>query len=527
MANNNPDGQGFFAGLWNTISGFFEAQSSKIWNGFSKIFWTLAGDTTEKTSKLLQGLEDKLWLPQVNAYVERGWIDKDTANDLRKLTALNFPYNAFAFLLVSIFLIATLVKQFGYAATTDLKRMLFSKYHPEDIQGQTVIPAAFLDPDKIPQITQILRQNGYPQEQIDLLFFTMQRIYDENTIRILYYRKVLSEEQTYERMLNLGYKEERIAEIIQSWPVIPSVPDILFMVKKEAFKPEIITKYGYDLEFPIDQLEHLQAQGLSEFWAYKYWYSHWEVPSAQMGFDMLHRGIIDLDILNDLFKVADIPPYWRDKLIAIAYTPFTRVDIRRMHQLKVLTDDELISSYMDIGYNYDKAVKMAQFTYALNGEERTNLTKAEILKGYSEGFITKENAVSMLSELKFKQEEIDYFLVFEDYKNEKELQTKRIANIKTQFVKNMIDEFDARQSLTTMNLKGAQIEVLMQSWLIERIVDVRRPTKADLDSFVKLGIITPDQYIIELYNLGYNKEYVSWYLQAFQSKLEGEKKIGS
>lgn len=519
MPEDNPNSQGFFGGLWNTVSGFFEAGFSKVWNSFSDVWWKIISESSERTSKLLQGAEDKLWLPYVNALVKRKWIDEDTANDLRSLTALNFPYNIFAFMIVSLGVMLSVVKQLVYTAGADAKRILFTKYHPEDIKGESIIPLGFVEPDKIPQIKQILLQNGYPPEQIDLLFLAMQRIYDEGTIRTLYFRKVLSEEQTYERMRNLGYTDDRIVEIIQSWPFIPPVGDMLAMAIREAFSPEIIEYYGYAQEFPTAQLDYLKAQGLSEDLAKRYWYAHWILPSTQMAFDMLHRGIIDMKELNDLLRIADIAPYWRDKLTAIAYTPFTRVDIRRMHSLKILTDEELISSYMDIGYDEDKAVKMAEFTKALNGEERTNLTKAEIIKGYGERFITKENAVSMLSDLKFNAEEIDFYLVLEDYKYEKEIQSKNVKIVQTLFTNNLIEEFDARTKLTTLNLRGEQIDVLMQGWLLERIVDIKQPTKSELDRFVKKNIITPDEYITELSKLGYSNNYIAWYLADFQTPL--------
>lgn len=511
MPNNETPSQGFFGGLWDTVSGFFEAQASKIWSGFKDIFWSLIAEIGDKGHRFFDALGKGIWASQLTTWQQRGWIDNDTTQELFKLSELNFPANIFAYMVVTVAMLSTIVKQVLYTTSTDIKRALFKKYHPEDIQGQSVIPASFIDPSKTALITQILAQNGYPQEQIDLLFFAMQRLYDENTIRTLYFRKLLTEEQVYERMSNLGYKDERIEEIIKTWPVIPSVSDILFMVKKEAFRPDIIAKYGYDNEFPADQVPFIEAQGLSQEWALKYWYAHWEIPSAQMGFDMLHRGIIDLDTLNDMLKVGDIPPFWRDKLLAIAYTPFTRVDVRRMHQLKVLTDDELLLSYMDIGYDYDKALKMVEFTKALNNEEQTNLTKAEIIKGYTERFITVDNARNMLTELKFSSEEIDYFLTYADYQADKDIQAKMIDIIKKQVVNRLMSISDARTKLATLNLQGAQIDVLITTWQLDLVIAMKDPTKAELEALVKANIITIEQYKVEMLQLGYQSKYVNWY----------------
>ena len=154
------------------------------------------------------------------------------------------------------------------------------------------------------------------------------RPYDENTVRNLYLREVITKEGMEKRMLELGYNKERTAEIIQGWPVIPGVGDLLHLVAKEAFEPDIIKHYGYDEEYPDEQTKWLKMQGLSEDWIRKFWYAHWETPSIGQGFEMLHRGFIDEKELDDLFRTVEIPPFWRDKLRGIAFNPFTRVDVR-------------------------------------------------------------------------------------------------------------------------------------------------------------------------------------------------------
>ncbi|GAH81991.1 unnamed protein product, partial [marine sediment metagenome] len=139
----------------------------------------------------------------------------------------------------------------------------------------------------------------------------------------------------------------------------------------------------------------LKMQGISEYWAQKYWYAHWDTPSITQGFEMLHRGFIDRKELDDLFRTVEIPPFWRDKLTAIAFNPFTRVDVRRMHKAGVLTDDELVTAYMDVGYNADKAAKMTEFTILYNGEGNTSLTRSQILNGFTEYIITREDTAEL------------------------------------------------------------------------------------------------------------------------------------
>ncbi|GAH79863.1 unnamed protein product, partial [marine sediment metagenome] len=71
-------------------------------------------------------------------------------------------------------------------------------------------------------------------------------------------------------------------------------------------------------------------KGLSKEWSERYWAAHWNLPSPQQGFEMLHRGVINVSELNMLLRALDVMPFWRDKLTAIAFRRLTRVDIRRM-----------------------------------------------------------------------------------------------------------------------------------------------------------------------------------------------------
>ncbi|GAH80833.1 unnamed protein product, partial [marine sediment metagenome] len=212
------------------------------------------------------------------------------------------------------------------------------------------------------EIRQIMKNVGLDESQIDLLFITLYKPYDESMCRDLYLRGILNKPSLFHRLRQLGYTDTRIEEMIQTYPAIPGPGDLFRLVAKEAFEPDIVKYYGYDEEFPAEQVKWLKAQGITEDWARKYWYAHWEPPSIQAGYEMLHRGVIDARELFDLYRTVEIPPFWRDKLTKIAYNPFTRVDVRRMHKAGVLSEAELLRAYMDVGYDAEKAGKMTEFT---------------------------------------------------------------------------------------------------------------------------------------------------------------------
>jgi len=143
---------------------------------------------------------------------------------------------------------------------------------------------------------------------------------------------------------------------------IPPVADIITMAVREAFTPAIAARFGQYQDLPPDFVEWVGKKGLSREWAERYWAAHWSLPSPQQGFEMLHRGVIGEADLDMLMRALDIMPFWRDKLVQIAYRPLSRVDVRRMFALGVLGVSGVRKAYTDLGYNDYNADLMTQFT---------------------------------------------------------------------------------------------------------------------------------------------------------------------
>lgn len=459
----------------------------------------------------LDTFEEASWGTMLEFFLGQDIITVEQRNFLMKLTDLKFPVNIIAFLQVLGSLMTGYVSMTTDATFNKRRQSILKDLRPGVAEFREVIPAAFIAPEKTGEVRDIAARLGLPEKDIDLMLLASYRLYNEDVIRTLWHRKVLSNDQMFTRMRELGYTDTRIKEISQSWPVIPGPMDLFHLVAKEAFEPEMIAKMGLGDEYPHEQTQWLEQQGISLEWAKRYWYAHWDQPSIGQGYEMLHRGIIDLDTLDMLFRTVEIPPFWRDKLIGIAYMPYTRVDVRRMHDMGVLNDEELIKSYMDLGYDEEHALKMANFTIRYNRQGDKEMTLSQILSGYRENIIEKRDALTMLKELEYTTDHAEYLLLFEDYKEQKEYQDDLIDNIKNRYQNNLIEDHDARRMLDALNLPARQTDLLMDRWKIKRLSDYKLPSKSDLDKFLRNKIIDLDTYRNEMRRLGYSFQYSSWY----------------
>jgi len=214
---------------------------------------------------------------------------------------------------------------------------------------------------------------------------------------------------------------------------------------------------------------------------------------------------------RELLRFADIPATWRNWLTQIAYRTLTRVDIRRMHAMGVLSDADLVKAYTDFGYNTANAEAMAEFTILYNMEEDRALTKTDILKGYRLGVLTRGEAQSALVAINYSPDTASYFLDTEDYKLAEELADEEISVVRDLYIAGALDKSEATARLNAVGLTSGRVAHLFELWDIRRAAKTRRPTKADLEQFVKQELIPSNTYQSEMGNLGYEALYVQWY----------------
>jgi len=330
-----------------------------------------------------------------------------------------------------------------------------------------------------------------------------------------------SRENLIEELKKQGWTEEKIEILEKVSRFYPSPDDFIRFMVRETFNEEVVKKYGYDEGYPKAIEEYVAKAGMDPVWMRHYWRAHWQLPSPQMGFEMLARGLITLEDLKTLFIIADYPPFWIDKLIKIAYQPYTRVDIRRMHKLGVLTRDQVKRAYMDLGYDEEKAEALTKFTEALNREEEkeekkeiTEPTRSAILEQYEAKLLSREEAKSMLIQTGLAEDVAEFYLALKDYEIEKKRVSKYVEAIRKLYLNDVIDEGEVATIFNKLGLPVDMIDETLTLWDLEKMGKVALPSKTDLLNWLKKGKITEDEFKMEMSKLGYNQRYIDLYLSS-------------
>jgi len=387
-----------------------------------------------------------------------------------------------------------------------------------------------------------VKSQGYDEDKLKVFLELYNKLYDISMLITMRFRGVISEEEYYKEMEKLGYPKDKAEKIFKiSW-AYPSPSDWIRFAVRDVFHEEVVKKYGYDEDFPEEIVPYAEKAGVDKQTLLWYWRAHWELPSPTQGYEMLHRlnpevlGVklpdgtkygdkykemgldpeqikTDLETLRELLRIADIPKYWRDRLIAIAFNPLTRVDLRRIYELGLISDEEVLARLMEYGYTKKDAELLLQWFKAEKMPTEKDLTKSEILKLYHYRFIDRKKAKKMLIDYGFNEEEADFLLDLEDYKLYNEIIDEHLKTLRLLYVKGAIDDQKLLDELNKLGLPNYKIEYELKRAQREKMKAQRVPPKSDLDKMFNAGIIDEKTYRESLKRLGYSDEWIERYVK--------------
>ena len=365
-----------------------------------------------------------------------------------------------------------------------------------------------------------LRKTGYTESTAQTLMKIGKVLPPAGEMVSWMLRGLISDTEFDTGMTRAGWTPEDIATIKQAAFFIPPVNDLITMAVREVFTPDIAEQFGQFEDFPPQFVEQAAKQGVNEEWAKRYWGAHWSLPSVQMGFEMLHRRVITQDDLTLLLRASDIMPFWRDKLIEISFSPLTRVDVRRMHKVGVLSEEEVNRAYHDIGYNDENAARLTEFTIALNSElpienelELSSITRSNIIGFFTDGIISETEAIEFMVNAEIDQASAELFVSAAALDIERRERKDSITIVINQAKSGQISFDQAQDELNKLGLEETEkIKALTELDKLEASRN-KLPSKGDLDKMLTNQIIDDNEYLATMSLIGYNSLWSNRYLQ--------------
>jgi hypothetical protein len=317
-----------------------------------------------------------------------------------------------------------------------------------------------------------------------------------------------------EQVRRYGLSEERANLLLKAYVFYPAVQDWLRFSVREVFREDVVSEWGYDDQFPEAILEHTRKAGLRDEIVKWFWRAHWELPSPNMGYEMLHRGQITQEQLKGLLKIADYAPGWIEKMIAISYQPITRIDLRRMYLSKTIGRERFRRGMMDLGYSPDDAALFTQWVDEELGASQKDLSLSQVRQEHDLGLIADAEYLQELTRHGYDEQEAGRIIALDTAKAKRSLQTEAIKIARSRYKYALSSLAELRAELTKAGVREEKIASIVSLSETERTQHRKLPSKADLTDWLKKGVISEDIFLARLKSLGYTPDDARLYLQA-------------
>jgi len=387
---------------------------------------------------------------------------------------------------------------------------------------------------------------GFDNDTIRALDMASQQRLQPLDYITLWRRGGISWEMLFFKLKELRLPEEDINLLIKSSEYFPTAQDLVRFAVREVYTPQTVAKFGQLEDLPQEFLDEALKAGLQEDQAKNYWASHWELPGANAGYEMLHRttnnkidddadeivlpsgkvcyNVIGKKTLQLLLKSLDITPFWRDKLTAISYNPLTRVDVRRMYGLGVLDKDGVYRNYLDQGYDQENAKLMTEFTIRYENPELDGISRATVISGYQDNLITIEELEQYLKMMNYTDSVVTFWLQQAEYdKMLKELKstTDDLAQL---YQMGAISIEEVESILLTMDVPATYVKQVTDTQVKQKAKRTKVPSKEDLTGWLNKQIIDEEYYTMKMRAIGYRDEDIQNYLTEINFVVDTSKR---
>ncbi len=331
-------------------------------------------------------------------------------------------------------------------------------------------------------------RQGVSPEALKIVKALRQPLLAWNDLLQAFYRDLIPEQRLVAEMQKLGWAAGDVRLMLQAVKPIPGLQDAIQMAVREAWRDDVAGRWGYDDDFPSEVAEHVAKLGLDPDWAKRYWRAHWQLPSVTLATEMVHRGIISTAEFEEALKVADYPAGWRARMQQVIYSPYTRVDARRMYGLGILDYEGVKKAYMDLGYDDEHAKNLADFTVLYEADDpETKTTKYRELSlsmlqsAYNKSLLDVDEFRSRVRDLRYPDDEVDLIVDLteakrsvdsvEDYTKTYRKDVQSI--IEKAYYKGSIDAATAKTYLADVGIPDQEIEYLLNANDLARLSALR------------------------------------------------------
>jgi len=259
-------------------------------------------------------------------------------------------------------------------------------------------------------------------------------------------------------------------------------------------------------------------------------FSEGSAPTPNEAAEMARRGIIPKDGTGPdavTYEQAFLEGPWRNKW-APAFWELSQFIPTAREVITLLKDgavDKVTAAAWMKRAGADDATTAA-FIAEADTETLSNykgLTTSAVLNMYYQRLISADDSTSILESLHVSPQAVPLMLTYADLQRAIAQQNSAISRVGSLYAARKITAQTAKQSLITLQVPPAALDDIMATWELENSITVKLLTESQIVSAWGYGIMSEDEALTELGNIGYTP-YDAWVLLSLKAKapLDGK-----
>jgi len=332
------------------------------------------------------------------------------------------------------------------------------------------------------------------------------------------HRGLLSDNGYTQFMRELGYLDPTDVRLaLDLSKVLPPVGDIIRFMVRDVFDRGIVERFQLDKEFGDkfrgDLPSWARSQGLDVPVVQAYWRAHWQNPGLNQAYEVFHRfpedspeaqrlGVVTtIDDIRALLAQDDVAPFWRDRLIAISYSPLTRVDSQRMFMTGVIDREALVWAFRALSYDRTNAERLAEFTQRRRDE---SLVRSKPARLYVRGTIGRKETLARLARFKLRTDEINELFALLDAEVRAATINVCIKAVKAQYLRGSWSDQDTHAELITRGVPPDHATQILARFKCEKASKDKVIPASQLCTWFAQGLINEADFKLRLIRLNYS-----------------------
>ena len=252
--------------------------------------------------------------------------------------------------------------------------------------------------------------------------------------------------------------------------------------------------------------------------------SQGEGPTPLQAADWARRGIIPWDGTGPgvtSYEQAVKESHYRDKWsdayrASVEYVP-PAFSIITMLKDGAVTKDQATVWLQKLGATPDVIAGMIAEADATDLSQFRGLTTSSVLNMYYQRLVSTADATAILESLHVSAAAVPLMLAYADLQRAIAQQNSAVSRVGSLYATRKITEQTAKQALITLQVPADAITDIIATWQLENSINVKVLTQAEIVSAVGYGIMTVDDGLTELQNIGYTP-YDAWVLLSIKAK---------